>query len=494
MTDDSNTKAAMILFGATGDLAKRKLYPALYNIYRNSQEFHDFAVIGAARRPWDHETYREHVYAAIQPFVAEGDDVGDFLDRFHYYSIDVNDIQSYLGLKDMAEQLDHQYHLNGNRLFYLAMAPSFFGTVTHNLNDSSLSKTNGWKRLVIEKPFGHDLTSAQQLNQEIRHVFAEEEIYRIDHYLGKEMIQNIQVLRFANPIFEYMWNNRYISNVQITTSEHVGVGERAGYYDKTGALMDMVQNHVLQMVALTAMEPPSRLDTEDIRDEKVKALRSIRPVNADNVHDHIVRAQYTSGTIDDQVVPGYRDEDGVSHTSTTDTYIAGKLYIDNFRWSGVPFYIRTGKRLAEKSTEIVVEFKDSPMTHDFKGSDIRPNLLVIHVQPDEGISLKLNAKKFSTSNETMPVTMDFSSHGLDEYRASDAYERLLYDCIRGDSTNFTRWDEVALSWEYVDSVIKAWNEVNLPVKEYEAGSMGPSEADQLLAKSGHKWWPLNQMN
>jgi len=480
----------IILFGATGDLANRKLYPALYELYKKD---YPFAVIGTARREWDHDYFRDVVNHSLPNESAE--DKNAFLMKFFYYSLDVKDEKSYAGLMDLAGRIDKDFNLGGNRIFYLALAPEFFSTVTLNLKQAKLTNVDGWKRLIIEKPFGKDLESAEKLNNDIRKVFEEDEIFRIDHYLGKEMVQNIQVIRFANPIFESIWNNRYISNVQITSSETLGVGERAGYYDRTGTLLDMVQNHILQMTALTAMEAPSRLETEDIRDEKVKVLRSVRPVTAQTVSEQIVRGQYTRGLLPNgETAIAYREEEGIPHNSNTDTFIAAKLYIDNFRWAGVPFYIRTGKRMAVKSTQIVIQFKDAPLNPYIKTfNDQEPNLLVIHVQPDEGLTLKLNAKKFTQTWDTMPINLNFCNNCGDDHGA-DAYERLIGDCMRGDSTNFTRWDEVALSWKYVDGIISAWNENPIPLNFYEAGSMGPNESDQLLAQDGMHWWPLKNLN
>jgi glucose-6-phosphate 1-dehydrogenase len=481
----------IILFGATGDLANRKLYPALYELYKKNKD--TFAVIGTARRDWGHDHFREVVATSLPDESDESRNA--FLQRFFYYSLDVNNTQAYEGLNDLAERVDKDFDLNGNRIYYLALAPDYFGTVTINLKKARLTNGSGWKRLIIEKPFGKDLESAQELNRVIRDVFEEDEIFRIDHYLGKEMVQNIQVLRFSNPIFESIWNNRYISNVQITSSETLGVGERSGYYDRTGALLDMVQNHILQMTALTAMEPPSRLETEDIRDEKVKVLRSLRPTDALSVTKDIVRGQYGRGILPNgETALSYREEDNIPPDSNTDTFIAAKLYIDNFRWAGVPFYIRTGKRMTVKSTQIVIQFKEAPLNPYFSSlNEQTPNLLVIHVQPDEGLTLKLNAKKFSHAWDTMPISLDFCNNCSKEDRSSDAYERLIGDCMRGDSTNFTRWDEVALSWQYVDGIIRAWDKNHIPLNYYEAGSMGPKESHQLLEKDGLHWWPLTKL-
>lgn len=485
--------ATIILFGATGDLANRKLYPAFYQLYKKRETDNEFAVIGVARRKKDHEAFREMVRESIQEVTAKDDreTVEGFLAQFFYHPLDVNDLEAYVGLLDLANTLDRDFRLSGNRLFYLALAPEFFSPVTLNIKKSGLSATSGWKRLVIEKPFGRDLTSAKELNQDINQVFNEEEIYRIDHYLGKEMVQNIQVVRFSNPIFESIWNNRYISNIQITSSETLGVGERASYYDQTGALMDMVQNHMLQMVSLVAMEPPSRLETEDIRNEKVKAIKSLRPFTKETINDNLIIGQYTEGSIDDEKVIGYLDEENIANTSKTETFVAAKLMIDNFRWAGVPIYIRTGKRMEVKSTEIVIQFKDAPMNlYPSDNDQTLPNLLIIHVQPDEGLTLKLNAKKMTTSAETLPISMEYSN----KLGGAEAYERLINDAIKGDSTNFTRWDEVALSWEFVDRITKIWSDKHNTLHTYPSGTMGPQASDELLAKDGFHWWPLSKVD
>lgn len=488
MSTENNEASAVILFGATGDLAKRKLYPALYNLYKKNKTF---AVIGVARRDIDHDAFRKIIEASLEKHTQEDDDIQDFVDRFYYYSLNVKESSEYRELGGLADEINEKYNLKDNRTFYMSLAPEFFSTVALNLKKEGLTDNKGWKRLVIEKPFGRDLNSATTLNEDIHKAFEENEIYRIDHYLGKEMVQNIQVIRFTNPIFESIWNNRYISNVQITSSETLGVEERASYYDQTGALMDMVQNHMLQMVALTAMEPPSRFETEDIRDEKVKVLKSIRPITNKNIQNQVIKGQYTRGTMPNgHVVRGYREEENIKENSSTETFVAAKIYIDNFRWAGVPFYIRTGKRLTVKSTEIVIQFKDAPQNPYFNNfNDIQPNILVIHVQPDEGLSLKLNAKKFSSGGDTMPITMEFSNSDLE---GPDAYERLINDCMKGDSTNFTRWDEVALSWQYVDAIRKSFDQTNIPLDRYEAGSMGPSSAYELLDKDHFHWWPLTK--
>jgi glucose-6-phosphate 1-dehydrogenase len=490
-----NPKSLIVIFGATGDLANRKLFPSLYRLYIGGKLSEQFGVVGVARRPNSNEQFRENVKdalleAGLPP--QEDDKINKFCSHFYYHSFDVQSSDSYIQLKSTLEMLDHDYQTEGNRIFYLAMAPDFFGMIASNLKSEGLTKTSGWKRLVIEKPFGRDLPSAEELNEQIRNAFSENEIYRIDHYLGKEMVQNIEVIRFANALFEPLWNNRYISNIQVTSSETLGVGDRAGYYEKSGALRDMVQNHMLQMVALLAMEPPSRLNTEEIRSEKVKVFRSLRHFSVNEVDDYFVRGQYKVGTLGDKEVIGYREEAQTSPESNTETYVAGKLLIDNFRWAGVPFYIRTGKRMAVKSTKIVIEFKNLPMNLYFPaGEEQLPNLLVIHIQPEEGITLHINAKKSGPSGETTPIKMEFSNQSTAGINTPEAYERLIYDCLRGDATNFTHWDEVALSWKFIDAISQAWAAKKATYfPNYEAGTMGPDQADMLLEKDGFQWWSL----
>jgi glucose-6-phosphate 1-dehydrogenase len=486
----------IVLFGATGDLSKRKLFPALYSLHKNGLLPEQFAVVGVARREKDQDRFREDVRESIMEFSRydhiEADYWDSFAGRLHYYPLDVSDPTGYEGLKAMLVDLDQQFNIPGNRLFYLAMAPDFFGTVSINIRKSGLKDQGGWNRLVIEKPFGHDYESAQTLNQQIRESFTEEEVYRIDHYLGKEMVQNIEVIRFANTLFEPIWNSRHIANIQITSSETVGVEDRGSYYDKSGALRDMVQNHMLQMVMMMAMEPPSRLKTEAIRDEKVKVLRSIKRFTTEEVKENVVRGQYGSGEMQGELVEGYRQEPNVDPQSMTETFVAAKIFVDNFRWAGVPFYIRTGKRMAAKSTEIVVQFKDMPKNLYYeKYGSLEPNLLVIRVNPLEGMYVKLNAKKQGTEGGVLPIAMEFCQSCDVGINSPEAYERLLYDCLQGDSTFFTRWDEVSLAWKLVDPIAKLWEEEATDrFPNYSAGSWGPDEARQLLAQDGFHWWPV----
>ncbi|MCY0902748.1 MAG: glucose-6-phosphate dehydrogenase [Firmicutes bacterium] len=482
----------LILFGATGDLARRKLFPALLHLDAADMIAPGTRVIAIGRRPFDEESFRTEVEAAIHEFGRSGEIAKDiwtrFLSRIFYCPTDVESIDDFRRMGELANKIEEESGTH-NRLFYLAMAPEFFGPVGLRLREAGLTEAGGWRRLVIEKPFGHDHASAQLLNDELCQVFAEEEIFRIDHYLGKEMVQNIEVLRFANSVFEPVWNNRSIANVQITSSETVGVEERAPYYEHAGALRDMVQNHMLQMIMMIAMEPPSRLKTEAIRDEKVKVLRSLRRYTPAEAARHVVRGQYLPGAVDGKSLAGYTNEPRVAADSRTETFIAAELFVDNFRWAGVPFYIRTGKRMALKSTEIVIQFRDMPKHLYFnQNGSLGPNLLVIRVNPVEGMYIQLNAKRPGTDGTVIPVAMEFSQPSD---HSPEAYERLFLDAMRGDSTFFTRWDEVSLAWKFVDPIAEAFqHEETSPLNYYRAGSWGPKAADDLIRRAGDQWWPV----
>ncbi|GGG21136.1 glucose-6-phosphate dehydrogenase [Paenibacillus abyssi] len=492
----ASASAVFYLFGATGDLARRKLFPALFSLYKEGKLAEDFAVVGLARRPRTDEQFRDDVYESIGEFSRYKSDDAElwnrFAEHFVYMSLDINNVEGFRELDRLSSQLDAKFNIPGNRLFYLALAPELFGPVSFNLRDGGLLESKGWHRVVIEKPFGYDLPSAQKLNDQINQVFREEEIYRIDHYLGKEMVQNIEVIRFANAFFEPLWNNKHIANVQITLSETVGVEERGGYYDKSGALRDMGQNHMLQMLTMIAMEPPSRLQGEDIRDEKVKVLRSLRQyATSEDVRTNVTRGQYAEGSWRGKALPGYRQEDSVNPESVTETYFAAKVFVDNFRWAGVPFYIRTGKRLPVKTTEVVIEFKNTGSVLFGQRHDLTPNLLVIRVNPMEGIYIKINAKEPGSDTGVQPVAMEFCQSCKIGLNTPEAYERLIYDAARGDSTYFTRWDEVSQAWAFVDRIASAWREESSDLQFYPAGSWGPEKADEMLAKDGYRWWPVN---
>ncbi|MBC1795239.1 glucose-6-phosphate dehydrogenase [Listeria booriae] len=488
MTEVKEQVALITIFGGTGDLANRKLYPSLYHLFTKGFLKENFAVIGTARRPWTNDFFREKVVESLKGIEEEGFDPQDFASHFYYQSHDVTNRESYVQLKNLSDELDKKYELQGNRLFYLAMAPNFFGTIASRLKSEGFVDNDGFSRLIIEKPFGRDLASAQELNESLRQAFAENEIYRIDHYLGKEMIQNISVIRFANSIIESLWNNRYIDNVQVTLSETLGVEDRGRYYEESGALRDMVQNHILQIVSLLAMEPPIKLTTQEIRHEKVRALRSLRVIEGEDVYKYFVRGQYGPGTVDGEQLEGYRQAENVDPDSNTETFVAAKLMIDNFRWSGVPFYIRTGKRLAKKATQIAIQFKSVPMNLFGGQQSLAGNVLVIHIQPDEGITLHMNVKEPGQGMLTMPINLNYAHSSPDGMNTPEAYEKLIQDCLNGDATYFSHWDEVSLSWNFVDKVANVWSNTKEHFPNYTSGTMGPKEADKLVAQDGFEWF------
>ncbi|MBC7343289.1 MAG: glucose-6-phosphate dehydrogenase [Clostridia bacterium] len=479
----------LIIFGATGDLARRKLFPALASLAAQKLLPNRFAVVGLARRPETNSSFRNYLKATIQQYAPRqlpSGAIEEFLlPRTHYIQADIHDPDSYARLQAILVGLEDGGNTTRNHIFYLALAPEHFQTVAQNLQRSGLVPgqpyTQSWPRLVIEKPFGWDLESARRLNQALRNVFPEEAIYRIDHYLGKEMIQNLMVIRFANAFFEPVWNNKYIDHVQISSLETDGVGTRATYYEKAGALRDMVQNHMLQLVSMIAMEPPANLDTNDIREEKVKVLRSLQPFTPQTIRKNAVRGQYQ----------GYRSETGVRSNSTTETFVALKLAIDNFRWARVPFYLRTGKQLAQKAIEIVVQFKSLPEILYFKEyGELLPNLLAIRIQPLEGVFLRLNAKRPGTNDFIIPIKLDFCQNCEVGTNSPEAYERLLLDAMRGDQTLFTGWEEVEYSWRFVDPLAQEWSQTLPPFPNYAAGSWGPEAAQQLLLRDGRQWAQL----
>ncbi|SIO16385.1 glucose-6-phosphate 1-dehydrogenase [Carnobacterium alterfunditum] len=488
MTTEQNV--LFTIFGGTGDLAKRKLYPSLYRLYKKGIIKEQFAVIGTARREWTDDHYREIIIETIKDLIVSEEDAIEFASHFYYQSHNVNDSEHYVSLKVLAEKLEARYHIKGNRLHYLAMSPDFFGTITQQLNEQGLVSDTGFNRLIIEKPFGHDYETANILNEQIREVFDENQIFRIDHYLGKEMVQNISTVRFANNMIESMWNNRYIDNIQITLSEALGVEERGGYYDKSGALRDMVQNHILQVVSLLAMEPPAKLSDIDIRNEKIKALRAVRVFTPEEVKENFVRAQYDVGSNDDILLNKYQNELNVAEDSLTETFVAGKILIDTFRWKGVPFYIRTGKRLSEKGTQINIVFKNVPLNLFSEDAEekLPSNVLTIFIQPTEGISLQINTKKTGIDLETETFDLMHQHSAETLANSPEAYEKLIFDCLNGDATNFTHWDEVASSWRFVDAIRKVWDQDKTNLPSYPSGSMGPAESDALLAKDGFYWY------
>ncbi|MFD2085231.1 glucose-6-phosphate dehydrogenase [Brevibacillus brevis] len=479
-----------VLFGATGDLAKRKIFPALFNLYVDQKLPAAFSIIGVGRRAWSDDEFQDSVRQSVHEFSRRTEidsrELDAFLSACRYAEVDVMEPRAYETLHHLVLQREQELQIPQNRMFYLSVAPQYFEGIATNVKASGLGSTTGWKRLIIEKPFGHDLQSAIELNEKLGKAFLEEEIYRIDHYLGKPMVQNLEALEFANPIFQALWNNQYIANVQITANEAVGVEDRAGYYDHSGALRDMLQNHMLQMLMMIAMQLPKRITSAHIREEKRRAMAAVRPIKTEEVHNHVVRGQYCAGHIQGTPVIGYRDEPGVDPVSMTETYIATRVWIDDPFWQGVPFYIRTGKRLQEKSTRIVIEFKNPhEQLYQEQNETTLPNLLIISVNPYEGIALQVNRKNPTNSGKIEPVTVDFSAGTKD---VPEAYELLLFDALRGDSTYFAHWDEVRLSWEWVTPILEAFAENLVPLFTYEAGSFGPKAAEQLLEADGFVWW------
>jgi glucose-6-phosphate 1-dehydrogenase len=487
-------RSLLIVFGGTGDLAHRKIYPAIYNLYVTGSLPENFAMIAIGRRDKTQETFREDAANAIRSFSRENqgndEELKNVVSRFYYKRADFTNNDGYEKIEEYINELDEQYQANGNRIFYLAVAPEHFGVIVQNLAKCGLtSQGGGYKRVVIEKPFGKDLQSAIKLNKIITDVFREDQIFRIDHFLGKEMLQNIMVIRFANVLFEPLWNNKYIDHIQITSSETIGVENRGGYYENAGAMRDMMQNHMLQLLMLTAMEAPVSLNTHAVRDEKVKILKAISPLEADKVKTNVVTGQYGEGYIYGKPVPAYRAEERVSPDSTTETYMAMKLEIENFRWAGVPFYLRTGKRLPIKTTRIVVQFLPLPDVLYYKEfKNLEPNRLIIEIQPREGVIIKFNGKKPGTRNEIIPVELDFCQNCAVGEVSPDAYEKLLLDVMAGDSTLFTRWDEVEYSWKLMDNISRTYGfeQENCPI--YPSGSWGPAEADALIKQDGRNWY------
>ncbi len=488
----------VVIFGATGDLTHRKLIPALYNLAATGDLPPQFKVVGFARRDKPDQVFRKELEEANRKHSRQGhnDELwATFSDSIHYHRSEFTDAEGYRQLKAKLDQFDQERGAPANRLYYLATAPEYFQEVLEQLAAAGLNEAppGKWARVVCEKPFGKDLASAQKLNRIVNQVFAEKDTYRIDHYLGKETAQNIMVLRFANEIFEPLWNSRYIDQVQITCAENLGMeGGRGGYYDTAGALRDMVQNHLFQLLSLVAMEPPTDLSADAVRDEKVKVIRSLRPLNTPaEVAKNVIRAQYTAGVVDGVNRVGYRQEDRVNPQSNTETYVALRLRIDTWRWQGVPFYMRVGKQLPKKATEISVHFKQPPQNL-FKTEDVEggTNALVIRIQPDEGISLRMLSKQPGVLLRMQPVKMDFHYSTSFGKSSPEAYERLLLDAMAGDATLFARNDEVESAWKYIDAIEHAWHHdpaTAPPMCEYPAGSWGPSEADDLLSADGRIW-------
>ncbi|PYT02571.1 MAG: glucose-6-phosphate dehydrogenase, partial [Acidobacteria bacterium] len=464
---------AVVIFGASGDLTKRKLVPALYRLTQERLLPAEFAIIGFARSPMSHEDFRAKMKDAILTY-SEAKSIDEavwesFAKGIFYVSGDVNNSESYRQIRELLDQVDRERGTAGNRVFYLSTSPSLYAEAIQQLGAADLAKPKGkgWTRIIIEKPFGHDLASAKALNEQVAEVFDEEQVYRIDHYLGKETVQNLMVFRFANGIFEPIWNRRYVDHVQITNAETLGVEARGGYYDTTGVLRDMIQNHVFQVMSLVAMEPPINLGANAVRDEKIKAMQAVRSISPDKVNDFAVRGQYVAGAVAGKPVPAYREEKDVARNSQTDTFAAVKLYFDNWRWADVPFYLRSGKRLPKRVTEIAITFRKAPL-HLFKSvqQELEPNVLVIRVQPDEGITLRIGAKVPGQATRIRWVNMDFRYGASFGVASPEAYERLLLDCILGDSTLYARRDMTERGWEIVMPILEAWANAKEEVPKY----------------------------
>jgi len=483
---------SMVIFGASGDLTRRKLVPALYNLMLDRLLPGSFATVGVARREMSGAAFRESLREGVESYSRRAFDesLWEDLSANITYVPTENSVEGYRKLAAQLDRLDSERGTSGNRLFYVSTPPSAFPGIVERLGEAGLNrpgKGGNWARIVLEKPIGHDLASARELNRVVGRVFNEEDVFRIDHYLGKETVQNLMVFRFANAIFEPLWNQKYVDHVQLTVAESIGVEGSGNYYEEAGTTRDMVQNHMFQLLCLTAMEPPASLSPNAIRDEKVKVLEALRPVPVDRVDSTTVRGQYAEGVIGGRKVPGYKQEDDVAADSRTETYVAMQLFIDNWRWGGVPFYLRAAKRMPKRVTEIALQFREVP--HRLFDQEVASNTLALRIQPDEGISLKVESKSPGPKMLVHPVNMEFrygTSFGLEP---PEAYERLILDAILGDSTLFIRRDEVEASWNYIDKLQQGWHERTsgggLP--EYTAGSWGPAESDVLLARGGRTW-------
>ncbi|HXV80005.1 MAG TPA: glucose-6-phosphate dehydrogenase [Candidatus Binatia bacterium] len=488
----------LTIFGASGDLTKRKLIPALYNLALEDRLPERFAVVGYARSEMSHEEFRQKMREAVSEFSRTGlkDEAvwQQFAATLYYVQGSYEGLEGYRGLKQFVDGFDRGSRVPPVRVFYLATPPELYGSVTQQITAVELacreSDGDPRARVIIEKPFGTDLETARELNRRVHEVLDENQIYRIDHYLGKETVQNIMVFRFANAVFEPIWNRRYVDHVQITAAETVGVENRGGYYDKSGVVRDMFQNHLLQLLCLTAMEPPVAFAADATRDEKGKLLRSVRPVTPDTVAEFAVRGQYGQGKIGGKEIVGYREEPGVAKESPTPTYAAIKFFIDNWRWEGVPFYLRSGKRLAKRVTEIAIQFKRPPLLL-FKTcavEEVNPNVLVTRIQPDEGVSLTFEVKPPGPDICVSPLSLDFKYEQAFGNSSPEAYETLLEDCIEGDSTLYTRHDWVEQAWALMDPIIQTWDRTKPKnFSNYEAGSWGPKEADEFLQRDGRRW-------
>ncbi len=488
-------ECAMVIFGANGDLTKRKLVPALYRLAYEHRVAPGFAVLGISRTQMSDDEFREKMRESTAKYLEnaafDADVWSSFAESLFYMAGDVAEERCYTDLAKRLEEIEKQRQTGGNVLFYLSTQPSQYAPAAIGIGKAGIARGNGWRRLVVEKPFGHDLASARKLSDELHEYFGESEVYRIDHYLGKETVQNILAFRFGNGIFEPLWNRNYIDHVQITAAESIGVEGRGGYYEEAGALRDMIQNHLLQVMATVAMEPSSSFEANAVRDERAKLLRSIRIMKPAEALENSVAGQYASARIGGKDVVGFRQEKGVNPESQTDTYAAVTFFVDNWRWAGVPFYIRTGKEMPKRVSEIAIQFKSAPHAifgENGAGVDMEPpNLLILRIQPEEGISLKFSSKRPGAGMMLRPVSMDFNYGSSFGERSPSAYETLLLDAIIGDATLYTRQDMVEASWAVVEPIIEVWSRTKFDLPNYPAGSWGPVAADEMLARRGHEW-------
>lgn len=497
MTPKAAPPCVLVIFGASGDLTQRKLIPALYHLERDGLLSENFAVIGMSREPLTHEAFRDRLSERMQGFLGAeklNTEVWNRLvNKLYYHPGAGQDPKAYESLKTFYDEVSKNHKTAGNGVFYLATPPSLFGPIVDQLGQCGLAhekEGEGFRRIVIEKPFGHDLESAEKLNQSITSVLQESQIYRIDHYLGKETVQNIMVFRFSNGIFEPIWNRSYIDSVQITVAETLGVEGRGAYYEHSGALRDMVPNHLFQLLSMIAMEPPNSFSPEDVRDEKYKVIKALNMLSPEEVLRDTVRGQYGEGVLQGKRVPAYRSESGVSPQSPTDTFAAMRLTIDNWRWAGVPFYLRTGKRLASRITEVSIQFRDVPfqLFRETGVSKLQPNRLVIQIQPEERISIQFGAKVPGPAVDIRDVQMDFNYRDHFGEIPSTGYETLIYDCMNGDATLFQRGDHVECAWAVIQPILDVWAALRpRDFPNYAAGSWGPREADALLARDGRQW-------
>ena len=482
----------IVIFGASGDLTKRKLIPSLFDLFEQNLMPENIAIVGASRSNISDDDFRKILSEGIKQYALSKDnsEMDKFLNCIYYQSLDANSLDSFRELKSKINEIRKSKSISENTVYYLSTPPSLYSLIPEKLSEVGLNtEENGWKRLIVEKPFGYNLSSAKELNENLKQNWNENQIYRIDHYLGKETVQNVLVTRFSNGIFEPLWNRNYIDHIEITSSESIGVEKRGGYYENSGALRDMIQNHLLQLVGLITMEPPSSMDSESIRNETEKVFQSVRKIDENDVSKYVIRGQYIESRVKGELLKGYRQEAGVSKDSKTETYAALKFYIDNWRWGGIPFYIRTGKRLPTRVTEAVIHFKSTPhFLFKHQETNEGSNKLIIRIQPDEGILLKIGMKVPGGGFHVQTVNMDFHYSDLSHQRVPSAYERLLLDAMLGDSTLFARGDAVMSAWELLDPVLNAWkNDKSIPVYGYPCGTWGPDVADELIENKDCTW-------